>query len=132
MNLVEDSAVTLLRDLVAIDSVNPSLARGAQGEAGIARRIAGELEAIGLQVDIREAAPGRPNVVGVLDIGTSEDRLPYLVMEWLDGQPLDRWLAGEPTVAELIRVIGETLRSCFARTPATAGSPGERLFEEPT
>jgi acetylornithine deacetylase len=67
MNLVEDSAVTLLRDLVAIDSVNPSLARGAQGEAAIARRIAGELEAIGLQVDIREAAPGRPNVVGVLN-----------------------------------------------------------------
>jgi len=67
MSLVEDSAVTLLRDLVAIDSVNPSLSSGARGEAAIARRIAGELEAIGLQVDIREAAPGRPNVVGVLN-----------------------------------------------------------------
>jgi acetylornithine deacetylase len=67
MSLVEDPAVTLLRDLVSIDSVNPSLASGARGEAEIARRIAGELEAIGLRVEITEAAPGRPNVVGVLD-----------------------------------------------------------------
>jgi acetylornithine deacetylase len=62
-----DSVVTLLRDLVAIDSVNPSLARGAHGEVEIARRIAAELEAMGLRVEITEAAPGRPNVVGVLD-----------------------------------------------------------------
>ena len=31
-----------------------------------------------------------------------------------------------------LRVIGETLLRCFARTPATAEIPGERLFEEPT
>jgi acetylornithine deacetylase len=67
MSLAEDPAVILLRDLIAIDSVNPSLSSGAPGEAAVARRIAGELEAIGLQVDIREAAPGRPNVVGVLN-----------------------------------------------------------------
>jgi acetylornithine deacetylase len=62
-----DPAVTLLRDLVAIDSVNPSLSSGARGEAEIARRIAHELEAIGLRVEVTDAAPGRPNVVGVLD-----------------------------------------------------------------
>jgi acetylornithine deacetylase len=67
MNLVEDPAVALLRDLVAIDSVNPSLTSGARGEADVARRIAGELESIGLRVEIADAAPGRPNVVGVLD-----------------------------------------------------------------
>ena len=67
MNLLADPAVTLLRDLVAIDSVNPSLAAGARGEADIARRIASELESIGLRVEITDAAPGRPNVVGVLD-----------------------------------------------------------------
>jgi acetylornithine deacetylase len=38
-------------------------------EAGIAAWTAGELERIGLQVDIREVLPGRPNVVGVLDTG---------------------------------------------------------------
>ena len=62
-----DPAVTLLRDLVAIDSVNPSLAPGARGEALVARRIAGELESLGLRVEVTEVAPGRPNVVGVLD-----------------------------------------------------------------
>lgn len=67
MNLLDDPAVTLLRDLVAIDSVNPSLSSGARGEAEVARRIAGELEAIGLDVETIEVAPGRPNVVGVLD-----------------------------------------------------------------
>ena len=62
-----DPVIDLLRDLVAIDSVNPSLARGAHGEAEVARRIAGELESIGLRVEIADAAPGRPNVVGVLE-----------------------------------------------------------------
>ena len=62
-----DSAVALLRDLVAIDSVNPSLAQGARGEAAVARRIADELAAIGLEVQLADVEPGRPNVVGVLE-----------------------------------------------------------------
>jgi acetylornithine deacetylase len=64
---VGDSTVTLLRDLVAIDSVNPSLVPGARGEAAIAQRIASEFMSIGLSVDITEVVPGRPNVVGVLE-----------------------------------------------------------------
>src|SRR5690349_14157481 len=62
-----DPAVRLLRDLVAIDSVNPSLVPGAAGEGAIAARIADELRAIGLDVEMHDAAPGRPNVVGVLE-----------------------------------------------------------------
>ena len=61
------STVDLLRDLVSIDSVNPSLVPGARGEAAIAQRVAAELMSIGLRVDITEVAPGRPNVVGVLE-----------------------------------------------------------------
>jgi acetylornithine deacetylase len=71
MNLLDDPAVKLLRDLVSIDSVNPSLSSGAPGEGDVARRIASELETIGLRVEMTDAAPGRPNVVGVL-----EGRLP--------------------------------------------------------
>ena len=67
MTVLADPAIALLRDLVAIDSVNPSLSPRARGEADVARRIAGELESIGLHVEIADAAPGRPNVVGVLD-----------------------------------------------------------------
>jgi acetylornithine deacetylase len=65
--IADDPAVALLRDLVAIDSVNPSLSTSARGEAAVARRIAGELEAIGLRVEIRDAALDRPNVVAVLE-----------------------------------------------------------------
>ena len=62
-----DPTIALLHDLVAIDSVNPSLVAGARGEAEVARRIAAECIAIGLQVDVTEVAPGRPNVVAVLE-----------------------------------------------------------------
>jgi acetylornithine deacetylase len=62
-----DPAIALLRDLVAIDSVNPSLVPGARGEADIARRVAEECRAGGLDVTVTDVAPGRPNVVAVLD-----------------------------------------------------------------
>ena len=62
-----DSVITLLRELVAIDSVNPSLVPGAAGEGEIASMLAAHMRRLGLDVHVREAAPGRPNVVGVLD-----------------------------------------------------------------
>jgi acetylornithine deacetylase len=62
-----DPTVRLLKQLVSIDSVNPSLVPGAAGEAAIARALAEEFRDIGLSVEIQEAAPGRPNVVGVLE-----------------------------------------------------------------
>jgi len=62
-----DAALTLLNDLIAIDSVNPSLVPGARGEAEVARALVAALEAAGVAVHVQEAAPGRPNVVGVLE-----------------------------------------------------------------
>jgi acetylornithine deacetylase len=57
----------LLRDLVATNSVNPSLAAGAPGEQEAAELVRAALERAGLDAVVQEAAPGRPNVVGVLD-----------------------------------------------------------------
>jgi acetylornithine deacetylase len=62
-----DSTIKFLADLVAIDSVNPSLVPGGAGEQKIARAIAEEMRASGLEVEVTEVAPGRPNVVGVLE-----------------------------------------------------------------
>ncbi len=62
-----DSVIRLLRDLIAIDSVNPSLEAGGAGEAAVAERIASELRAGGIDVELTDAAPGRPNVVGVIE-----------------------------------------------------------------
>lgn len=55
--------IELLRDLVAINSVNPTLVPGAPGEAEIARYLARVCRGIGLEVVEAEAAPGRPNVI---------------------------------------------------------------------
>jgi len=61
-----DTTIQLLRDLIAIDSVNPSLVPGASGESEIARAIARLLQAGGLDVEVQEVTPGRMNVIGVL------------------------------------------------------------------
>jgi acetylornithine deacetylase len=68
-----DPAIRLLRELVAIDSVNPTLVPGAAGEAGVARAIADEMRAFGLDVESQELVPGRPNVIGLLE-GRSKGR----------------------------------------------------------
>jgi acetylornithine deacetylase len=60
-----DELEQLLSDLVAIDSVNPNLAAGASGEARVAQHIAHWLERAGMDVQILETEPNRPNVVGI-------------------------------------------------------------------
>jgi acetylornithine deacetylase len=57
-------AAGLLADLVSIDSVNPGYSAGGAGEADIASFVAGWLERAGLEVEVEDVAPGRPNVVG--------------------------------------------------------------------
>ena len=54
----------LVGELVAIDSVNPALVAGGAGEEQIARFTAGWMEQASLDVELVEAAPGRPSVVG--------------------------------------------------------------------
>jgi acetylornithine deacetylase len=55
----------LVAALVAIDSVNPDLVPGGAGEAEIADFVGGWLREAGLEVELDEAAPGRPSVVAV-------------------------------------------------------------------
>ena len=64
---MSDSTAKLLRELIAIDSVNPSLVPGGAGEENMAQAVAAHLRASGLDVVVAEVAPGRQNVVGVLD-----------------------------------------------------------------
>jgi acetylornithine deacetylase len=62
-----DPTIALLNALVGIDSVNPSLVPGGAGEGEIARAVARELADAGFAVELPEAAPGRPNAIGVLE-----------------------------------------------------------------
>lgn len=57
----------ILRNLVAANSVNPSLVPGAAGEAAAADVCRSAMRHAGLDVVIQEVAPGRPNVIGVLE-----------------------------------------------------------------
>ncbi len=56
----------LLRELVAIDSVNPTLVPGARGEARAAEFLCGFLRKQGILAYLQDAALGRPNVVARL------------------------------------------------------------------
>jgi acetylornithine deacetylase len=55
----------LAAQLVAVDSVNPTLVATGGGEAAAANVLAEWLERAGLEVTVDEVAPGRPNVVAV-------------------------------------------------------------------
>lgn len=58
--------IDLLRGLVRIESVNPTLVPGGGGEAEIAAFVARLLDDVGIEARLQEAAPGRPNVIGRL------------------------------------------------------------------
>ena len=59
--------IRLLSELVAANSVNPSLAPGGAGEREVAGVAGRALAAAGLDVVTQLAAPDRPNVIGVLE-----------------------------------------------------------------
>lgn len=56
----------LLEDFLRIDSRNPDLSPDSPGEGPIATRLAEVLVELGLEVKIRPAVNGRPNVIGIL------------------------------------------------------------------
>lgn len=67
MMLPRGDAVALAEELIRVDSRNPALASGGPGEGPIARRLGDILGEWGLNVRLQDAAPGRPNVVAVLE-----------------------------------------------------------------
>ena len=64
---MQDHSIKLLRELVAIDSVNPSLVPGGAGEEEVAQAVAHQMRSAGLDVQLEHVVEGRPNVVGVLE-----------------------------------------------------------------
>jgi acetylornithine deacetylase len=56
----------LTREMIHINSVNPSLTPDGKGEAELGAYVAEKLKELGLEVTVSEVAPGRVNTVGVL------------------------------------------------------------------
>jgi acetylornithine deacetylase len=52
-----------LAEMVAINSINPSIASDGPGEAGVAAWLLDICQTLGLETKIQEVAPGRPNVI---------------------------------------------------------------------
>lgn len=74
-----DDLARLTSELIAIDSTNPDLVPSGAGEATIATFVADWLRRHGVEVVTHDAAPGRPNVVGIVrgtdgDAGNSRGR----------------------------------------------------------
>lgn len=76
--MATDPLVSLLADLVAIPSMNP-MGRGKSGpaysEAALAAHVAAYLQKHGVDNEIDEFAPGRPNVIGSIDAGAEQTLL---------------------------------------------------------
>jgi acetylornithine deacetylase len=60
---MEQDTIDLLKELVAIDSQNPSLVPGAAGESQVAAYVADWAKGAGLTAEIMAETPGRPSVV---------------------------------------------------------------------
>jgi serine/threonine protein kinase len=56
-----------------------------------------------------------PYIVGLYDIGTSEDGVPYLVMEYVEGKTLEKTLDNGPLPLERAAVWGADLASALSR-----------------
>jgi acetylornithine deacetylase len=65
--VTESETVGLLRELVKINSVNPTLVPGAPGEAAIAECVADYLRSAGFDTKTDEVELGRVNAIGVLE-----------------------------------------------------------------
>ena len=59
-------AAELVSALVELDSTNPQLVPGGAGEGPVAEHLARRLAHAGLELDVWEVLPGRPNVVATL------------------------------------------------------------------
>ena len=93
MRVERGDAVGLTRELVRIDSRNPSLVANGPGEAHVARALADVLSAWGFRVEVADAAPGRPNVIA--RIGNPGSRAlmfnGHLDVVGVDGMTHDPW-----------------------------------------
>lgn len=63
--MIPSELTSLLEKLVSIDSVNPDLVPGAEGERKIALFVAEWLRERGLEVHVEDAGNGRPNVIAI-------------------------------------------------------------------
>ena len=65
-----DPVLATLQDLVAVDSVNPALPGGGQGESGMVAYLCDFFHALDIPCDLCEVLPGRHNIIATLPART--------------------------------------------------------------
>jgi len=70
----ENEILATLQEMVAIDSVNPSLPGGKRGESGMVDYLAAFFEALDISCELCEVLPGRNNIIATLE-GEDPDRV---------------------------------------------------------
>ncbi|RMG74098.1 MAG: M20/M25/M40 family metallo-hydrolase [Chloroflexi bacterium] len=63
LQINQEKTTRFLQEMVKINSVNPDLYPGAPGEAEITTWLADTCQSLGLDIDIQDTAPGRPNLI---------------------------------------------------------------------
>jgi acetylornithine deacetylase len=90
----QDEALDMLKDLISINSVNPGLAPGGDGEVAIAQYMADRFRDVGIPAEVVHLGDGRANVAARLT-GTKPGRtlmlnghLDTVSIEGMEGDPL--------------------------------------------
>jgi len=106
VRIARADAVALTRELVRIDSRNPSLVSGAPGEAAVARVLAEILGEWGFRVEVQDAAPGRPNVIARIGSPGSRSLIfnGHLDVVGIDGMTHPAW--GDDSADDRGRIYG--------------------------
>lgn len=112
-NGCEDSAPSLINQKLGIYEVVSELGLGGMGAVYLARRADGKFEQrVAIKMLKREfnvekirrnferekeilATLSHPNIASLLDAGTTEDGIPYLVMEYIQGVSIDEFCHGQ-------------------------------------
>jgi serine/threonine-protein kinase len=103
MAIVYRARNTLVDRVVAVKVLNKELAR----DPKMSERFRREAK--------NTAALAHPNIVEILDYGAAEDGSPYLAMELLDGQPLDKLIARGPMPIPQAAALGAHVARGLAR-----------------
>ena len=103
MAVVYRAQNTLVHRVVALKVMNREMARDPKMKERFRREAK------------NTAALAHPNIVEIQDYGEAEDGSPYLVMELLDGQPLDKIIAKGPMPAAQVATLGAHIARGLAR-----------------
>jgi tRNA A-37 threonylcarbamoyl transferase component Bud32 len=103
MAIVYRARNTLVERPVAVKVMNPHLAK----DVGLKERFRREAK--------NAAAVAHPNIIDIYDYGETDDGTPFLVMELLDGQPLNHIVEKGPIPASEVAALGVQVARGLAR-----------------